>query len=277
MGGKRSAGLGALLVPIALCASPATAEEPAAPPAPAAAPPKVVIVLDGSRDMWGKIGGQGKVPLVRTAIGAALSDYKDRIAFGVVAFGHGSASGCNDIEVRAKPGELTSGNRNKVLLNFKPRNSRPLAAALTEAAKLGAAGGSLDLVLITDGSDNCKMDTCATAKALKQALPGLRMHVLGFDPSPSKELKAMACVAEASGGKFSTIANASELKEGLASVLDIAATPSPAPAPATPATAAAPPAPIAPATSPAEAEASAASAPAAAPSAPVLAVLMHRG
>src|SRR5687767_11103349 len=160
MGGKRSAGLLPLLVPIALSAAPAAAEQQTPPEAAAASPAQVVIVLDGSRNMWGKIGGQGKVPLARTAIGAALADYKDKVAFGVIAFGHGSASGCADVEVRAKPGELTTANRNKVLLNFNPRTSRPLASALTEAAKLGQANRGIDAILITDGSDNCKMDSC---------------------------------------------------------------------------------------------------------------------
>lgn len=237
MGGKRSAGLLPLLVPIALSAASPAAAGQAAPPA---SPPQAIIVLDGSRNMWGKIGGQGKVPLVRTAIGNALANYKDKLALGVIAFGHGSASGCADVEIRAKPGEMTAANRNKVLLNFNPRDSRPVASALTEAAKLAQASGGLDAILITDGSDNCKMDTCATAKALKEAVPGLRMHVIGFDPKPDKELKAMACVAEASGGRYTAVADAGELKEALTAALDIAATPLPARLPAAPAAAAAP-------------------------------------
>jgi hypothetical protein len=209
----------------------AAAQQPAAAPAIASSPAQAIIILDGSRNMWGKIGGQGKVPLVRTAIGQALSDYKDKIAFGLVPFGHGAASGCADIEVRAKPGELTTANQNKLLLNFKPQTSKPIGAALTEAAKAGPPGRQLDLILITDGADNCKIDVCATAKAIKQAAPNLRMHVIGIDAKPGKPLKALSCVAEASGGKFVAASNTSELKEGLAGILDAAATPVPAPAP----------------------------------------------
>ena len=194
--------------------------------------------------MWGKIGGQGKVPLARSAIGAALADYKDKVAFGVIAFGHGSASGCADVEVRAKPGELTATNRNKVLLNFNPRTSRPLASALTEAAKLGQANRGIDAILITDGSDNCKMDTCASAKALKQAVPGLRMHVIGFDPKPSQSSRRWLAWRR-HRGQFTTVSDASELKKALTAALDIAATPLPARAPAPPAVAA-PAAPAAP-------------------------------
>lgn len=229
MGGKRSAGLRALLVPIALSAAgPAVAQQQAAPPSAAPSPTQAIIVLDGSKTMWSKIGGQGKVPLVRAALGQALGDYKDKIAFGLVAFGHGSAAACADIEVRAKPGELTASSQGKILLNFKPQISKPIGAALTEAARAGPAGGQFDLILITDGADNCKIDVCATAKAIKQAAPSLRMHVLGFAAKPDNALKAFSCVAEATGGTFVTASNANELKQGLTSILDAAATPEPA-------------------------------------------------
>ena len=79
---------------------------------------------------------------------------------------------------------------------------------------MGQANRGIDAILITDGSDNCKMDTCASAKALKQAIPGLRMHVIGFDPKPSQELKAMACVAEASGGQFHDCLRRKRVEEG---------------------------------------------------------------
>jgi len=75
MGGKRCAGLGRLLVPIAfLCASAASAEEQKAAPAQAT-PSSTIIVLDGSRSMWARISGQSKVALVRTALGQAFATY----------------------------------------------------------------------------------------------------------------------------------------------------------------------------------------------------------
>jgi hypothetical protein len=265
MGGKRSAGLWALLVPIALSAAlplAAVAQQATAPTA--TGPAKTIIVLDGSRDMWGKIGGQSKVPLFRAAIAQTFTAYKDKVALGLVAFGHGSASGCGDIEVRAKPGEFTKAAQNKVLLNFRPQKSKPIGAALTEAGPAGPAGEKLDLVLVTDGADNCKIDVCATAKAIKQAAPNLRMHVLGFDPKPDKGLKALACVAEATGGTFEIASNASELKAKLAEIFDAAAGPVPATAPAPVAAASPQPTPPAAAASPVPTPAPAATPPAAA-------------
>ncbi len=233
MGGKRCcAGLGLLLVPIALsCAGVAAAETKPVPQAERA-PAPAIIVLDGSRSMWGKIGGQGKVPLARTAITQALGTYKGKINFGFVAFGHRKAAACADSQLLAKAGELTADNQGKLLFGFKPVTSRPIAAAIIEAAKNGAPGASsLDIVLITDGLDSCKANVCATVKNLKQAAPGFRIHVIGFDPKAKQALKPLRCIAQDTGGQFFSATNASELKQGLTAILDGVAKPSATAAP----------------------------------------------
>jgi hypothetical protein len=245
MGGKRCrAGLGLLLMPITLLwASTVRAETPAPPPSQKA---PAIIILDASRSMWTRIGGQGKVPIARTAIGEALDDYKDSVAFGLVAFGH--RDGCGESEVIAKAGELTPETPGKLQFGagFRPRVSKPIAAALVEAAKNGDPGATnLDILLVTDGPDSCKANVCATAKNLKQAAPNFRVHVIGLDVKAKQALKPLRCVADATGGKFFAATNAAEFKASLTKVLDVVAkgaatAPSPVVANATPPQAAAP-------------------------------------
>ena len=232
MGGKRGFGLGRLLAPIALlCATGVSAQSQQAPP-PQATPSSAIIVLDGSRSMWTKVGGQSKVAIVRTALGDAFKTYEDRVAFGLVAAGHRQGKTCAEAELIAKPGELTSKTPGKLLFGagFKPKLGRPIAAALVEAAKQTPPTG-LDVVLITDGLDSCKANVCATVKSLKQAAPGLRIHVIGFDAKAKQTLKPLACVAQSTGGQFLTAATANELKQDLTAVLEIAAKPAPQSAP----------------------------------------------
>ena len=221
MGGKRGFGLGRLLAPIALlCATGVSAQSQQAPP-PQATPSSAIIVLDGSRSMWTKVGGQSKVAIVRTALGDAFKTYEDRVAFGLVAAGHRQGKTCAEAELIAKPGELSSKTPGKLLFGagFKPKLGRPIAAALVEAAKQTPPTG-LDVVLITDGLDSCKANVCATVKSLKQAAPGLRIHVIGFDAKAKQTLKPLACVAQSTGGQFLTAATANELKQDLTAVLD---------------------------------------------------------
>jgi hypothetical protein len=261
MGGKRCAWLGRLLMPMALYgAVPAVAQDQSTPPAAATLSP-TIIVLDGSRSMWAKLGGQSKVAIVRSGLDQAFTDYTDKIAFGLVAFGHRNAAPCADSQLLAKPGELTAATRGKLQFGagFKPKLSKPIAAALGEAVKgAPSASGSLDIVLITDGLDSCKADVCATAKTLKQGMPALRIHVIGFDPKANQTLKSLKCVADNTGGVFRPATNAADLKQSLTAILDtvapprapaapaaapVAVVPPPAPTPAAPVVVAPPPGP----------------------------------
>jgi hypothetical protein len=235
MRGKRCrAGLGLLLVPITLLWASTARTETATTPSPPAHKTPAIIVLDASRSMWTKIGGEAKVPIARTAIGQALDDYKDSVAFGAVAFGHQGSDGCGETELLAKAGELTSETAGKLQFGagFKPRVSKPIAAALVEAAKNGAPGATnLDILLVTDGPDSCKANVCATAKNLKQAAPGFRVHVIDLDVKAKQALKPLRCIAEATGGKFLTATSAAEFQQRLSTVLDDVAKRATAPAP----------------------------------------------
>ena len=76
-------------------------------------------------------------------------------------------------------------------------------------------------MLIADGGDSCDADICATAASLKKKTKGLRINVIGIDDKAAS-LKPLACVAAATGGTFVAATNQSELKQGLATVLDAA-------------------------------------------------------
>jgi hypothetical protein len=221
-----------LLAPtLLLFAVHASAEDQQSPQAQQALAP-TIILLDGSLSMWSRLGGQSKAVIVRSTLTQAFTDYEDRIAFGLVAFGHRGTGACTEAELLAKPGELSSKTPGKLLFGagFKPKAAKPVAAALVEAAKQTPPTG-LDVVLITDGPDTCKANVCATVKSLKQAAPGLRIHVIGFDPKAKQSVKALSCVAKTTGGQFLTAANANDLKQDLSAVLDAASKSAPRAAP----------------------------------------------
>ncbi len=214
-----------MLLPAALIGAGAAFAETAPSPTP-----PVIIVLDGSSSMNAKLGGTTKIAAVRTGLGEALGTYAGRLSFGLVAFGHRKAANCADSEVLAKPGELTFASQSKLLDKIKPKGQAPVAAALSDAAKSGPPQGQLDIVLIADGGDTCDADICSTAAALKQKSPDLHIHVVGVAAS-ADEIKPLACLAQVTGGTLAVATNESELKQGLAQVLDAVAAPqSPSPA-----------------------------------------------
>ncbi len=230
MRGKRCAGPKLTLLAAALLGAGAAAAKDEQRPAAELSLPATIIVLDASSSMSAKIGSASKLDAVRAELSQAISTYGNRLSFGLVAFGHRKASNCADSEILAKPGELTAETQGKLLGKIKPKGQAPIAAALSDAAKSAQAKGSkLDIVLIADGGDTCDADLCATAAALKQNSQGLRIHVIGFD-AKADGLKPLSCIAGTTGGTFVAAADASELKQALATVLDAVATPA-APSP----------------------------------------------
>jgi hypothetical protein len=226
MWGKRCAGLKLLLLPVALLGAVTAAAQDKAVPAAAPTPSSTIIVLDASRSMWVKIRGTSKIAIARSELGQAVTTYDDRLSFGLVAFGHRQASNCADTQVLAKVGKLTSKTQRTLLGGVKPKGQTPIGAAITEAARAGQfQSEKLDIVLLADGVESCKADLCTTADVLKQKSKNLRIHVIGFDSHAKKNLRPLSCIAEATGGQFITATNASELKEGLTTVLDAIAIP----------------------------------------------------
>jgi hypothetical protein len=234
MRGKRCAGLRLLLLPAALLGAGAVAAKDAPPQAAATDLPTTIVVLDASKSMNAKIGSASKFTSVRSELGNAIGTYGDRLSFGLVTFGHRKASNCADSEILAKPGELTGATQGKLLGGIKPKGQAPIAAALSDAAKAAPPQSTrLDIVLIADSADSCNADICATAATLKQKSQALRIHVIGFSDKKD-DVKALTCVANATGGTFVAATNVDELKQGLAAVLDAAATPPAPPAPPVP-------------------------------------------
>jgi hypothetical protein len=223
MRGKRFAALKLWLLPACFFGAGMAAAEDA--PLPGANLPATVLVLDASGSMGDKAGDVAKLDAARTELGKIVTQYGDRFAFGLVAFGHRKASNCADSEALAKPGALNSQTYAKLFGGLKATGQAPIAAAISDAASLaGAADQPLDVVLVADGGDTCDADVCVTADALKQTAKGLRIHVVGFGDK-SEDLQPLACIATATGGKFVTAANEGELQEKLSAVFEAIASP----------------------------------------------------
>ncbi len=225
MRGKHFAALKLLLLPACFLGVGMAAAEDAPLSNPSPGLPAAILVLDASHSMGDKLGGAVKFDAAHSELGKAVAQYGDRFAFGLVAFGHRKASNCADSEILAKPGALTAQSYKTLLGGLKPKGQAPLAAAIGDAATLaGPSGGPLEVILVADGGDTCDADICVTADALKQKSKGLRIHVIGLGDK-AEDLKPLSCIATATGGKFSTAANESELKERLASVFEAISSP----------------------------------------------------
>ena len=234
MRGKRGTGLKLVILCVTLgSVGPALAEDAPKPAEPAL--PAAIIVLDASSSMNNKARKAVKLATARSELSQIVKSFQDKLALGLIAFGHRKASSCADTEILAKPGELTAESQDKLLSGLKAQGEAPIAASLIEAANMAPGGtGRLDIVLVADGGDSCDVDLCSTAEVLKDKQPGLRIHVVGYNEKATG-LETLSCAAAATGGDFITATNSAELKHGIIKVLTAAAEapaamPTPAPA-----------------------------------------------
>lgn len=220
---------------IALAALAVAAVAQSPPPAGA---PAVMIIVDGSGSMWGKIDGDKnpKFAVARQALRAPLTRIAGKARLGLMSFGHRRQGNCGDIETIAAP---EAGSADRILGpldKLNPRGKGPIAAALREAGKVLAGKGPGSIVLVHDNADNCQQDVCAAADELARA--GVKVFAVGIGLE-GDEPQRMACVASATGGRFVNAGDAAALAVALNDSIDLAVQGRVTPPPPAPDTAAA--------------------------------------
>ncbi|MFD2858140.1 hypothetical protein ACFSZS_31095 [Seohaeicola zhoushanensis] len=94
----------------------------------------------------------------------------------------------------------------------------PLTNALQVAREqIPDTAEAADIVLITDGLENCGGDPCALATQFASEGIALRAHVAGFGMAPG-EVGALSCLPDQTGGLLFETATGAELAAALAQV-----------------------------------------------------------
>lgn len=170
-----------------------------------------MIVLDGSGSMWGQIDGTPKIEIARDAIGTMLADWPTGRQLGLMAYGHRREGDCNDIETLMSLGPLDRDVVEAALNDITPRGKTPVGASVRAAAETVGKSGSV--VVVTDGLENCGADLCALGEELAASNSGFTAHLIGFDVEDADG--QLACLAEATGGRYMPASDASSLTGAL--------------------------------------------------------------
>lgn len=208
------------LAPLALCA--------ALLPQLALAEGKSIIVLDASGSMWGQIDGRAKLEIAREALGSVLGGIPADTEIGLMAYGHRSKGDCADIELVVPPAQGTAQSIIDATNSMKFLGKTPLSDAVRKAAEeLRFTEDKATVILITDGIETCEADPCALGTELEQSGVDFTAHVVGFGLT-DEEGRAVACLAENTGGRYIQAADAGALVEALQTTV---AAPEPPPEP----------------------------------------------
>ena len=200
--------------------------------------PKVDLVLDVSGSMRARdIDGQSRMAAAKQAFNEVLDATPEEVELGIRTLGadypgDDRKTGCKDTAQLYPVGPLDRTEAKSAVATLAPTGWTPIGPALLKAADdLDGGDGSKRIVLISDGEDTCApLDPCEVAREIAAKGIGLTIDTLGLVPT-AKLSRQLSCIAEATGGSYTSVQHQDELTDRVNELVDRAADPVVTPVP----------------------------------------------
>ncbi|MHA1545952.1 MAG: VWA domain-containing protein [Alphaproteobacteria bacterium] len=184
----------------------------------------VVVVFDASNSMNSRFEKSRRIIESKQALidAARLTGVNP----GLVVFGHRQKQSCRDIETIIPANSNNPALMASALAGVRAMGVTPLASALRRAATDAAHRNQrARVVVIADGAGvkSCRIDTCATAKELKNEAVNLSFSVIAIAPKP-EEIASLRCIAQVTGGTYQEVRDIRSLRNAVAQALGANAT-----------------------------------------------------
>lgn len=195
-------------------------------------PPKVELVLDVSGSMRATdIDGQSRMSAAKQAFNEVLDAVPDEVRLGIRTLGATYPGddrnvGCKDTKALYPVGPLNRTEAKTAVATLAPTGWTPIGPALLGAADdLKGGDATRRIVLITDGEDTCApLDPCEVARDIAAQGIHLTIDTLGLVPD-AKTRDQLVCIAEATGGTYTSVQHKQELSGRVRQLVDRAAAP----------------------------------------------------
>lgn len=183
---------------------------------------QIDLIFDASGSMWGKIEGREKIKIAKESIYGIIEDLaqKKNIQVALRVYGHLNKKCTNSVLEIPMNSVNVEALKSKIKA-IKPKGKTPIAYSLSQAADdfKKELSGEKVIILITDGIESCQADPCQTALELKNAGIVTKMHIIGFGLN-QKELSALKCISEPSGGMVIGASNSRDLTGALDKIVE---------------------------------------------------------
>jgi Ca-activated chloride channel family protein len=194
--------------------------------------PKVNLVLDVSGSMRARdIDGQSRMAAAKQAFNEVLDATPADVQLGIRTLGANypgddQKRGCRDTAQLYPVGPLDRTEAKAAVATLVPTGWTPIGPALLKAADdLDGGTGSKRIVLISDGEDTCApLDPCEVAREIAAKGIGLTIDTLGLVPN-TRMRQQLSCIAEATGGTYTSVEHTDELTDRVNQLVDRAADP----------------------------------------------------
>ncbi|MEU7383007.1 MULTISPECIES: VWA domain-containing protein [unclassified Streptomyces] len=194
--------------------------------------PKVELVLDVSGSMRTRdMDGGSRMAAAKQAFNEVLDATPEEVQLGIRTLGanypgNDRQTGCKDTAQLYPVGPLNRTEAKTAVATLVPTGWTPIGPALLKAATdLDGGNGMRRIVLITDGEDTCQpLDPCEVAREIAAKGIGLTIDTLGLVPD-AKTRDQLICIAEATGGTYTSVQHKEELSDRVGQLVDRAADP----------------------------------------------------
>ncbi|MFJ4927975.1 VWA domain-containing protein [Streptomyces sp. NPDC088736] len=198
----------------------------------AQAAPKVELVLDVSGSMRANdIDGGSRMAAAKQAFNEVLDATPEEVQLGIRTLGanyrgNDRKTGCKDTAQLYPVGTLDRTEAKTAVATLTPTGWTPIGPALLKAAAdLDGGDGTRRIVLISDGEDTCQpLDPCEVAREIAAKGVGLTIDTLGLVPD-AKTRDQLSCIADATGGTYTSVQHKEELTDRVGQLVDRAADP----------------------------------------------------
>ncbi|MEU4172661.1 VWA domain-containing protein [Streptomyces sp. NPDC026665] len=194
--------------------------------------PKVELLLDVSGSMRARdIDGESRMSAAKQAFNEVLDATPEEVQLGIRTLGANypgddRKTGCKDTAQLYPVGTLDRTEAKTAVATLSPTGWTPIGPALLKAADdLQGGEGTRRIVLISDGEDTCQpLDPCQVAREIAAKGIDLTIDTLGLVPN-LKVSRQLSCIAEATGGTYTSVEHKEQLSDRVNQLVDRAADP----------------------------------------------------
>ena len=191
-------------------------------PAQADEAPKVLLLLDVSGSMNGKLNGGGtKFAAAKKALKQVAASLPAGTQVGLRVYGseikedqEENPAACKDTRLVLPIGPLDRTRMNAAVDSFKARGETPIAYSMGQAVDDLGDSGKRVLILISDGQETCAKDPCPIVRKLADRGVDLQFNAIGLAVN-SKARSQLQCIARAGGGAYYDANDTESLQQAL--------------------------------------------------------------
>ena len=135
-------------------------------------PARVILVLDASGSMWGRIGDKTKIEIARETVAGLMKDWDPAIELGLMAYGHRREGDCRDIELLIPAGKTDPQRIVNTVNALQPKGKTPLSGAVQQAAeRLDYKKSKATVILVSDGKNPAAPIRAPSARHSRRPAP----------------------------------------------------------------------------------------------------------